>query len=99
MADDQMPREARRKGGADTLFSAEWFDDADDFAKEAKGEAPAKSPAVAPAKAAPQPAEAPSAGPSKALIGLVLLVVFLGGGCLASVLMVGGAYALGLFGG
>jgi hypothetical protein len=115
MADDKvekegMPKEARRRGGADTLFSAAWFDDEDDFAKAAgKGATPAgapEGPGVVVAKVAPKPAEAPtvaepdeapSRGPSMALLAIGGLVVVMGLGCLLSVVAAGAAFGLGLF--
>ncbi len=102
MSDEKnMPKAAQRKGGADTLFSAEWFDDNDEFTGTKPGGAREKvsipsttpSPAVS---AAPRAAEAPKAsGPSTVLIVVVLGVVFLGGGCALGALGAGLAFAFG----
>ena len=81
MADDQkMPEVARRKGGADTLFSAAWFDDNDDFTgKRPAGDGESAAPDGSEAADASQsPA---SSGPPLGLIlgGLAVLALF--GGC------------------
>jgi hypothetical protein len=105
MADEKnMPDVARRRGGADTLFSAEWFDDNDEFtgtkpegAREnvaipSGTSAPAEAPAVA-AAVAEKPA---SSGPPMVLVVAGLAVVFLGGGCAVGAVGAGAAFALGL---
>jgi len=107
MSDEKnMPKAAQRKGGADTLFSAEWFDDNDEFTGTKPSGArenvsiPSTTPtppvAAAPKAAEPVKAEAPQAsGPPMVLIVVVLAVVFLGGGCALGALGAGLAFAFG----
>lgn len=108
MADEpEMPKVARRRAGADTLFSAEWFDDNDEFTGTKPDGLPpseAADPVPGPSASAPvlvRPADAGAeaaakSGPPMLAIVAVLAVVFLGGGCLFGAGLAGGAYALGL---
>lgn len=74
-AEDALPDIAKRRGNADTLFSADWFDDDAADGKDDDADAPAPKPAAAP-KAPPTsapiaspvtPAE-PAAGPNRTMI-------------------------------
>ena len=101
MADDtKMPEVARRRGGADTLFSAEWFDDNDEFTG-AKPEGVREKVSIpsggAEAPVVPPVEEPPAAtGPSMGVLIGGLAVLFFGGGCLLGVVAAGAAYAFGL---
>jgi hypothetical protein len=105
-SEPQMPEVARRKGAKDTLFSADWYDDDDDFGKMGGGDAepPASSgPAkfTPEAKAAPKkgisaPVDAPAEGGSNRtmlIVGVLVVGVVLGGGLVG----VAGVAALYLF--
>ena len=100
--DKKMPEVAQRRGGADTLFSAEWFDDNDEFTgtKPDQGAReqvaiPSSAPSSAPSYA-PKPEAETRSGPPVALIVGLLAVLFLGGGCLVGAVGAGAAFALGL---
>jgi len=99
MADEtNMPKVARRKGGADTLFSAEWFDDNDEFTgTKPEGEVEGVRENVQIPSAAPaEPVEKEAGGPPMVLVAAGLAVVFLGGGCVLGAVAAGAAFALGL---
>ncbi len=104
MSDEKkIPEVAKRRGGADTLFSAEWFDENDDFGgKKAEPQEAVREQVSIPAGGGDRDLgssvdEAPArSGPSMGLVVVGLAVLFLGGGCLIGAIGGGGVFALGL---
>ena len=97
MADEtNMPKVARRKGGADTLFSAEWFDDNDEFTGTKPDGGGARENVSIPSSSPAPPEEKEASGPPMVLIAVGLAVVFLGGGCVLGAVAAGVVFALGL---
>ena len=99
MADEEpsMAKAAQRRAGADTLFSAEWFDDNDDFTgKKPEGLRQAASIPPTPMQSVAKEEPAPKSGMPVAAIVVGLALFLMLGGCGIGVVGAGLAYMFGV---
>jgi len=96
--DPNMPEVARRKGNKDTLFSADWYDDDDEFGGADKKAASSQSKATFEPESEPKgisaPVEQKGGGSNLILIvGVLMVGIVVGSG----LVMVAGAIGLYLY--